>query len=88
MSLNADRTINRAMVAECAISATRKYLKLHMPKNIKSPLEQPSCQNAKVVQAVCDAAYRRSPPCLVRQPPVDALGVPDEMLTARNSHMA
>ena len=37
MSLNADRTINRAKVAECAISATRNHLKLHMAKTL-SPL--------------------------------------------------
>jgi hypothetical protein len=34
MSLNADRPINRAMVAGCAISATRNYLKLHMPRTL------------------------------------------------------
>ena len=56
--------------------------------NIKSPLEQPSCQNAKVVQAFCDAGCRLSTPCLVSQPPVDALRVPDEMPTALNSHIA
>src|SRR5215471_2337112 len=41
-------------------------------ENIKSPLEQPSCQNAKVVEAFCDAACRLSTRCrsLVRQPPV------------------
>src|SRR5215469_9546953 len=53
-------------------------------ENIKSPLEQPSCQNAKVVEAFCDAACRLSTRCrpLVRQPPVDALRVPAEMPTA------
>ena len=34
MSLNADRLINRATVVGCAISATRNYLKLHMPKTL------------------------------------------------------
>jgi hypothetical protein len=34
------------------------------------------------------AGSRLSTPCLVRQPPVDALRVPDEMPTARNSHIA
>src|SRR5258708_16491063 len=50
-------------------------------ENIKSPLEQPSCQNAKVVEAFCDAGCRLSTPCrpLVCQPPVDALRVPAEM---------
>jgi hypothetical protein len=33
-SLNVDRSINRAVVAGCAISATRNYLKLHMPKTL------------------------------------------------------
>jgi len=56
--------------------------------NIKSPLVQPSCQDAKVVQAFCDATSRLSTQCLVCQPPVDALRVPDEMPTARNSHIA
>jgi hypothetical protein len=54
-------------------------------ENIKSPLVQPSCQDAKVVQAFCHAGYRLSTPCLVRQPTVDAFRVPDEMPTARNS---
>ena len=30
VSLNVDRSINRAVVAGCAISATRNYLKLHI----------------------------------------------------------
>ena len=34
MSLNTDRLINRATVVGCAISATRNYLKLHMPKTL------------------------------------------------------
>src|SRR5215468_11061992 len=53
-------------------------------ENIKSPLEQPSCQNAKVVEAFCDAGCHLSTPGrpLVRQPPVDALRVPAEMPTA------
>ncbi|HMA71160.1 MAG TPA: hypothetical protein VKP67_06690, partial [Xanthobacteraceae bacterium] len=59
-------------------------------ENIKSPLEQPSCQNAKVVEAFCDAGCRLSTPCrlLARQPPVDALRVPAEMPTALQSHIA
>ena len=53
-------------------------------ENIKSPLEQPSCQNAKVVEAFCDAGCRLSTPYrpLVCQPPVDALRVPADMPTA------
>jgi hypothetical protein len=59
-------------------------------ENIKSPLEQPSCQDAKVVEAFCDAGWRLSTPCrlLVRQPPVAALRVPAEMPTALHSHIA
>jgi hypothetical protein len=34
MSLDTDRLINRATVVGCAISATRNYLKLHMPKTL------------------------------------------------------
>jgi hypothetical protein len=34
MPLNKDRSINRAMVVGCAISATRNYLKLHMLKTL------------------------------------------------------
>ena len=34
MSLHTDRLINRAMVVGCAISATRNYLKLHMPRTL------------------------------------------------------
>jgi hypothetical protein len=34
MPLNTDRPINRAMVAGCAISATRNYLKLHRPRRL------------------------------------------------------
>jgi hypothetical protein len=34
VSPNVDPSINRAMVADCAISATHNYLKLHMPKTL------------------------------------------------------
>jgi hypothetical protein len=34
MPLNTDRAINRAVVAGCAISATRNYLKLHRPRRL------------------------------------------------------
>jgi hypothetical protein len=38
MSLNADRPINRAMVAGCAVSATRNYLKItHAPRAAAMP---------------------------------------------------
>jgi hypothetical protein len=59
-------------------------------ENIKSPLEQPSCQDAKVVEAFCNAAWRLSTPCrlLGRQPPFAALRVPAEMPAALHSHIA
>src|SRR5262249_17254245 len=41
----------------------------------------------KVVHAFCHAGCRLPTPSLVRQPPVDALRVPDDP-TARNSHIA
>jgi hypothetical protein len=34
MPLNTDQAINRGMVVGCAISATRNYLKLHMPRTL------------------------------------------------------
>src|SRR6516165_127230 len=36
MSLDIDRPITRAVVVECAISATGNYLKLHMSRTFKS----------------------------------------------------
>src|ERR1700759_4048150 len=35
MSLDINQLINRAVVVGCAISATRNYLKLHMPRTLK-----------------------------------------------------
>ena len=50
-------------------------------ENIKSPLEQHSCRNAKVVEVLCDAgcrlSARRRPS--IHRPPVDALRVPANM---------
>jgi len=34
MSLDTDRPTNRAMVVGCAVSATRNYLKLHVPRTL------------------------------------------------------
>jgi len=82
VSLNADQPINRAMVAGCAIYATGNYLKFTHAENIKSPLVQPSCQNAKVVEAFCDAGLSTPYRPLVCQPPLDALRVPADMPTA------
>src|SRR5215475_15229075 len=76
MSLNADRTINRALVAECAISATRNYLKLHMPKTLNPLLGSLHAKTQKLCtrSAMRVAACRPHP--WSRQPPVDALRVP------------
>ena len=50
-------------------------------ENIKSPLVQHSCRNAKVVEVFCDAGCRLSTRCRpsIHRPPVDALRVPAEM---------
>jgi hypothetical protein len=45
MPRNTDQAINRAMVVECAISATRNYLKLHMPRTLN-----PLCNNRTETQ--------------------------------------
>jgi hypothetical protein len=55
--------------------------------NIESPFVQPSCRDAKVVPAFCDAGSRPPTVCLVHQPPVDAFRVPDEMPTAFKPHI-
>src|SRR5258708_2721474 len=53
-------------------------------ENIKSPLGQHSCRNAKVVEVFCDAGCRLSTRCRpsIHRPPVDALRVPAEMPNA------
>jgi hypothetical protein len=38
MPLNTDRPINRAMVVECAISATPNHLKFHGPRRLNLPI--------------------------------------------------
>jgi hypothetical protein len=48
MSLNADRLINRAMVAGCVISATRNYLKLHMPRTLNPLLSNLHAKTQKL----------------------------------------
>ena len=60
MSLNADRTINRAMVAERAISATRNYLKLHMPRTLNPLLSNLHAKTQKLCSrfAMRVAAFR------------------------------
>src|SRR6266550_7321017 len=50
-------------------------------ENIKSPFEQHSCRNAKVVEVLCDEGCRFSTRCRpsIHPPPVDAPRVPAEM---------
>src|SRR5215469_1002413 len=60
MPLDIDGPINRAVVVESAISATRNYLKLHMSRTLKGTLVQYSCQNAEVVEASCRVAASQS----------------------------
>src|SRR5712691_2995562 len=50
-------------------------------ENIKSPLGQHSCRNAKVMEVFCHAGCRLSTRCRpsIQRPPVDALRVPAEM---------
>jgi hypothetical protein len=48
MSLNADRPINRAMVAGYVISAMRNYLKLHMPRTLNLPLSNLHAKTQKL----------------------------------------
>jgi hypothetical protein len=48
MRLNTDRPINRAMVVGCAISATRNYLKLHMPRTLNPLLSNIHAKTRKL----------------------------------------
>jgi hypothetical protein len=48
MPLNTDRPINRAMVVGCAISATRNYLKLHMPRTLNPLLSNIHAKTRKL----------------------------------------
>jgi hypothetical protein len=60
VSLSADRPINRAMVAGCAISATRNFLKLHMPKTLNPLLSNLHAKTRKLWKrsAMRVAAFR------------------------------
>jgi hypothetical protein len=68
MSLHTDRSITRATVVGCAISAARNYLKLQMPRTLKSTVVQHSCRNAEVVEAFFRVAASRSNTCQSRLP--------------------
>src|SRR6201987_2938840 len=48
MSLDIERPINRAVVVGCAISATRNYLKLHMPRTLKVLLRNAHAKTRKL----------------------------------------
>ena len=59
MTLSANRRINRAMVAGCAISATRNYLKLHMPETLNPLL----CSLHAKTQKLCMRSAMRVAAC-------------------------
>ena len=69
MSLDIDQLINRAVVVECAISATRNYLKLHMPRTLKVLLCNPHAETRKL--------WKRS----AGLPPLEA--IPVDQFTSR-----
>jgi hypothetical protein len=48
MSLDIDRPISRVVVVECAISATRNYLKLHMSRTLKVLLYNTHAETRKL----------------------------------------
>jgi hypothetical protein len=58
MPRNTDQAINRAMVVECAISATRNYLKLHMPRTLNPLL----CNNRTETQKLWKRSAMRIAP--------------------------
>src|ERR1700760_39857 len=69
VSLDIDQLINRAVVVECAISATRNYLKLHMPRTLKALLCNPHAETRKL--------WKRS----AGLPPLEA--IPVDQFTSR-----
>jgi len=48
MSLDTDRSLNRATVVGCAISATPNYLKLHMPRTLNPLLSNIHAETRKL----------------------------------------
>ena len=81
MPLNTDRPINRARVVGCAISATRNYLKFHMPRTLNPLLCNIHAETRKLWKCSAHAGCRLSTRCRpsIQRPPVDALRVPPEM---------
>jgi hypothetical protein len=66
MPLNTDQAINRGMVVGCAISATRNYLKLHMPRTLNPLL----CNNHTETQKLWKRVLRCGLPPLDPMPSV------------------
>jgi hypothetical protein len=73
MPLDIDRPINRAVVVGCAISATRNYLKLHMPRTLKVLLCNTHAETQKL--------WKRS----AGLPPLEAI-IPVDQFTSRPLH--
>src|SRR6201981_2787334 len=69
MSLDIDQEINRPVVVGCAISATRNYLKLHMPRTLKVLLRNTHAETRKL--------WKRS----AGLPPLEA--IPVDQFTSR-----
>src|SRR6201998_3409609 len=69
MSLDIERPINRAVDVGCAISATRNYLKLHMPRTLKVLLRNAPAKTRKL--------WKRS----AAFPPLEA--IPVDQFTSR-----
>jgi hypothetical protein len=69
MSLDIERPIDRAVVVGCAVSATRNYLKLHMPRTLKVLLRNAHAKTRKL--------WKRS----ARLPPLEA--IPVDRFTSR-----
>jgi len=66
MPLNTDRPINRARVVGCAISATRNYLKFHMPRTLN-----PLCATFMPKREICGSVLRCGLPTLYPVPPIN-----------------
>src|SRR5665213_2541418 len=81
MPLNTDRAINRAMVVRCAISATRNYLKLHMPRTLNPLLRNIHAETRKLCKRSAVRCCRLSTRCRpsIHQLLVDALRVAAQM---------
>jgi len=63
MPLNTAPAINRAMVVRCAISATRNYLKLHMPQTLNPLLCNVHAETRKLWRFAMRIAASRPDHC-------------------------